>query len=142
MLCCIAQTDRGMEELILVGLGNLNRFLQVSSIPHPKQKSKTQPPTTTHNTQTNKPKPKMQQQHTTHNTQQQAELPPTYAPAGFGPSFDGNIHHGPKSWFCCSLWVHARRTALGSLLPLFVPSFGASTQAISKSKRDADPAML
>jgi hypothetical protein len=60
---------------------------------------------------------------TTHNNQH--EPLPAYPSAALALSLQGNILHGPKSWCHCSLWVRQWRDALGALLPLFYPLFGA-----------------
>ncbi len=62
---------------------------------------------------------------TTQNTQQPTWDTATLPPSGFAIFCHGNICHGPKSWCRWSLWAHTRRVALGALLLLFAPLFGA-----------------
>ncbi len=69
---------------------------------------------------------------TTHNNQH--EPPPPYPSAALALSLHGNILHGPKSWYCRSLWVHWLRNASGALSPLFHPLFRAPKCNPSKNR--------
>ncbi len=81
-------------------------------------------------------------QNTTTTHSDQHEPPPPYPSVAFALSLRGNIHNGPKFWRRWSLWAHTRRAALGALLLLFVPLFGAPKRNTSKiRKRDVTLAL-